>query len=174
MQVTRTDGRLVVTGARSWGSMPGAEPGWLLKRRGSRRPRRGRGGPLRAFAGLASGAAGSTAAGSASPGTSTGAADGVPSAGVTSTGAAAPPGLPSTLTSQRYARRRGPVNGGAIEWPLMAISRLPGGEALSGFRLEKLNAALAGASHGQRVVATQHWHFVETERAASEADRAVL
>jgi phosphoribosylformylglycinamidine synthase len=56
----------------------------------------------------------------------------------------------------------------------MAISRLPGGTALSGFRLEKLNGALAAAGHGLRVVATQHWHFVETERAASDADRAVL
>ena len=32
----------------------------------------------------------------------------------------------------------------------MAISRLPGGTALSGFRLEKLNAALGAASPGLR------------------------
>ncbi|MFI4942867.1 MAG: phosphoribosylformylglycinamidine synthase, partial [Burkholderiales bacterium] len=56
----------------------------------------------------------------------------------------------------------------------MAISRLPGGAALSGFRLEKLNAALAARAPGLRVVSTQHWHFVETDRVPSDADRAVL
>ena len=56
----------------------------------------------------------------------------------------------------------------------MAISRLAGGTALSGFRLEKLNAALGAAAPGLRVVSTQHWHFVETDREASDADRAVL
>jgi len=56
----------------------------------------------------------------------------------------------------------------------MAISRLPGGAALSGFRLEKLNAALGAKAPGLRVVSTQHWHFVETDRTPSEADRTVL
>jgi phosphoribosylformylglycinamidine synthase len=56
----------------------------------------------------------------------------------------------------------------------MAISRLPGGTALSGFRLEKLNAALGAAAPGLQVVSTQHWHFVETDAAPGDADRAVL
>src|SRR4029453_1458776 len=56
----------------------------------------------------------------------------------------------------------------------MAISRLPGGAALSGFRLEKLNAALGAKAPGLRVVSAQHWHFVETDRVPSDADRAVL
>src|SRR6516162_8942059 len=56
----------------------------------------------------------------------------------------------------------------------MAISRLPGGAALSGFRLEKLNALLAAHAPGLRVASTQHWHFVETESSPSEKDRAVL
>ena len=56
----------------------------------------------------------------------------------------------------------------------MAISRLPGGTALSGFRLEKLNGLLAAHAPGLRVASTQHWHFVETESAPSDKDRAVL
>ena len=49
----------------------------------------------------------------------------------------------------------------------MAILRLPGGGALSGFRLEKLNAALAAAAPAWRVTAARHWHFVELEHAAT-------
>jgi phosphoribosylformylglycinamidine synthase len=56
----------------------------------------------------------------------------------------------------------------------MAILRLPGGTALAGFRLEKLNAALAAAAPAWSVVAARHWHFVELEHAATDAERAVL
>ena len=54
----------------------------------------------------------------------------------------------------------------------MALLDLPGGTALSGFRLDKLNRALAPA--GLRVVATQHWHFVEVEHEPSGPERALL
>src|SRR5512145_545887 len=56
----------------------------------------------------------------------------------------------------------------------MAILRLPGGTALSSFRLEKLNAALARAAPAWRVVAARHWHFVELEHAAAAEEREVL
>ena len=70
------------------------------------------------------------------------------------------------LTPARAARS------GTVEWPSMAILDLPGGTALREFRLEKLNATLAGL--GLRVVATQHWHFVEVAHAASPAEQATL
>jgi phosphoribosylformylglycinamidine synthase len=56
----------------------------------------------------------------------------------------------------------------------MAILRLPGGTALSDFRLEKLNASLRAARPGACVVATRHWHFVEAEREPSAEERLVL
>ena len=56
----------------------------------------------------------------------------------------------------------------------MAILRLPGGAALSGFRLDKLNASLRARRPGLAVRATQHWHFVEAERDPSPAERATL
>ncbi|MEE8217506.1 MAG: phosphoribosylformylglycinamidine synthase, partial [Vicinamibacteria bacterium] len=46
----------------------------------------------------------------------------------------------------------------------MVILKLPGGTALSEFRLEKLNAHVGSICPGLRVTATQHWHFVEAER----------
>ncbi len=54
----------------------------------------------------------------------------------------------------------------------MPILDLPGGTALSGFRLEKLNRALA--PEGLAVRATQHWHFLELDREPSAAERTVL
>jgi phosphoribosylformylglycinamidine synthase len=54
----------------------------------------------------------------------------------------------------------------------MAILDLPGGTALRDFRLEKLNATLAAL--GLRVVATQHWHFVEVAHAPSPAEQETL
>jgi phosphoribosylformylglycinamidine synthase len=56
----------------------------------------------------------------------------------------------------------------------MAILKLPGGTALSDFRLAKLNAALRAARPGVSVVATQHWHFVETEGSPSGEERRTL
>jgi phosphoribosylformylglycinamidine synthase len=54
------------------------------------------------------------------------------------------------------------------------ISRLPGGTALAGFRLEKLNAALMAARTRWQVAAARHWHFVELAREASAAEHATL
>ncbi len=54
----------------------------------------------------------------------------------------------------------------------MAILKLPGGTALSDFRLEKLNRRLAAARLS--VAATRHWHFVEVRHEPSAAERATL
>jgi phosphoribosylformylglycinamidine synthase len=56
----------------------------------------------------------------------------------------------------------------------MVILKLPGGTALSGFRLDKLNAQIGAACPGLRVAATQHWHFVEVTRAPSIQEQATL
>src|SRR5512143_1829759 len=56
----------------------------------------------------------------------------------------------------------------------MAILKLAGGTALSEFRLDKVNAALRAARPGLAVAATQHWHFVETARDPSDAERRTL
>ena len=58
--------------------------------------------------------------------------------------------------------------------PGMAILELPGGAALSGFRLDKLNAALRAGGTGLVVAASQHWHFVDAERDPSPAERHTL
>ena len=56
----------------------------------------------------------------------------------------------------------------------MAILELPGGAALSGFRLDKLNAALGLRRAGLVVVATRHWHLVEVARDPTPAERSSL
>jgi len=56
----------------------------------------------------------------------------------------------------------------------MPILKMPGPTALSGFRLEKLNAAVAHESPGLRVAATRYWHFVEADRSPTEAEEAIL
>jgi phosphoribosylformylglycinamidine synthase len=56
----------------------------------------------------------------------------------------------------------------------MAILKLPGGAALSEFRLDKLSAALRAVRPGLTVSATQHWHLVETVRDPSEGERRTL
>jgi len=56
----------------------------------------------------------------------------------------------------------------------MAILKLPGGTALSDFRLEKLNASLRAATPGPSVLVTRHWHFVEVERDPSAEERRTL
>ncbi len=56
----------------------------------------------------------------------------------------------------------------------MAILKLPGGTALSGFRLEKLNARVGSVCRGLHVRATQHWHFVEVEREPTPDERRTL
>jgi phosphoribosylformylglycinamidine synthase len=56
----------------------------------------------------------------------------------------------------------------------MAILKLPGGTALSDFRLDKLNAAIGRAQPGLRVGGSRHWHFVEVDREPGAAERATL
>jgi phosphoribosylformylglycinamidine synthase len=56
----------------------------------------------------------------------------------------------------------------------MPILRLPGGSALSDFRLDKLNASVRAARPGLSVVATQFWHFVEVERDPAAEERRTL
>ena len=56
----------------------------------------------------------------------------------------------------------------------MPVLKLPGGTALSDFRLDKLNALVDGACRGLRVTATQFWHFVEVEREPTPEEQATL
>ena len=56
----------------------------------------------------------------------------------------------------------------------MTVLKLPGGAALSGFRLEKLNTLLESVSPGLRVTATQHWHFCELERQPTAEEQRTL
>ncbi len=56
----------------------------------------------------------------------------------------------------------------------MNVLKLPGGTALSDFRLDKLNASLRAARPGLSVAATQHWHFVEVEREPTAPERQML
>ena len=56
----------------------------------------------------------------------------------------------------------------------MAILKLPGGTALSDFRLEKLNALVGATCKGLFVTATQYWHFVEVERDLTPDERGTL
>jgi phosphoribosylformylglycinamidine synthase len=56
----------------------------------------------------------------------------------------------------------------------MPVLKLPGGTALSDFRLDKLNALVDGACRGLRVSATQFWHFVEVEREPTPEEQATL
>ncbi len=56
----------------------------------------------------------------------------------------------------------------------MPVLKLPGGAALSLFRLEKLNRLLDSASAGTSVVSAQYWHFVEVTRQPDEGESAIL
>ena len=56
----------------------------------------------------------------------------------------------------------------------MAILKLPGGTALSDFRLEKLNATVGSVCPGLRVTTTQLWHFVEVEREPTHEEQRTL
>src|SRR5512143_3804290 len=66
----------------------------------------------------------------------------------------------------------GSARSGGLRWPPMAILKLPGGTALSDFRLEKLNRRLAALRLS--VSATRHWHFVEVRHEPSAGERATL
>jgi phosphoribosylformylglycinamidine synthase len=56
----------------------------------------------------------------------------------------------------------------------MPILKLRGAEALSAFRLDKLNAGLRSLSPGLRAEGAEYWHLVETDRALDARERAVL
>jgi hypothetical protein len=56
----------------------------------------------------------------------------------------------------------------------MIVIKLPGGAALSGFRLDKLNAGIRRVSPRLRITATQHWHFVELLRSPSVEEPRTL
>jgi phosphoribosylformylglycinamidine synthase len=56
----------------------------------------------------------------------------------------------------------------------MAIVRLAGGSALSGFRLDKLNAALQAAGLAWTVTAARHHHFAELDGEPSPDQRILL
>jgi phosphoribosylformylglycinamidine synthase len=56
----------------------------------------------------------------------------------------------------------------------MTVLTLPGGLALSSFRLDKLNVAVRAAGGGLEVRSARFWHFVELTRDLSEAERDTL
>jgi phosphoribosylformylglycinamidine synthase len=56
----------------------------------------------------------------------------------------------------------------------MVILPLRGGNALSSFRLAKLNGIIEKTAPGRRVVRAIHWHLIEAEREPSQEERATL
>ncbi len=56
----------------------------------------------------------------------------------------------------------------------MSVLRIPGGFALSSFRLDKLNALVRTVEPGLAVVSARHWHFVEVGREPDARERATL
>jgi phosphoribosylformylglycinamidine synthase len=56
----------------------------------------------------------------------------------------------------------------------MSVLKLPGGAALSLFRLDKLNQRLDEAGSSVAVVSAQHWHFVEVTRSPDAAESGIL
>jgi phosphoribosylformylglycinamidine synthase len=46
----------------------------------------------------------------------------------------------------------------------MTVLKIPGGLALSNFRLDKLNALVHAAEAGLEILSARYWHFVETAR----------
>jgi phosphoribosylformylglycinamidine synthase len=56
----------------------------------------------------------------------------------------------------------------------MPILKLRGADALSAFRLDKLNAGLRRLSPGLRAEGAEYWHLVESDRALEAAEHAVL
>src|SRR5512133_144434 len=56
----------------------------------------------------------------------------------------------------------------------MPVLKLPGGAALSVFRLDKLNRLLDEAAAETSVVSTQYWHFVEVARQPDDREAAIL
>jgi phosphoribosylformylglycinamidine synthase len=56
----------------------------------------------------------------------------------------------------------------------MAVLKLPGGAALSWFRLDKLNRSIRAVDAGASVHSAQFWHFVEVAREPDARERDVL
>ena len=56
----------------------------------------------------------------------------------------------------------------------MPVLELPGGAALSRFRLDKLNARIRDVDARAEVRSTRHWHFVEVAREPDAREREVL
>ncbi len=56
----------------------------------------------------------------------------------------------------------------------MAVLKLAGGAALSGFRLDKLNRSIHAVEAGTSVHSAQFWHFVEVTREPEARERDVL
>jgi phosphoribosylformylglycinamidine synthase len=56
----------------------------------------------------------------------------------------------------------------------MSVLKLPGGAALSGFRLDKLNRLIHAGDAGTSVHSAQFWHFVEVAREPDGRERDVL
>jgi phosphoribosylformylglycinamidine synthase len=56
----------------------------------------------------------------------------------------------------------------------MAILKIPGGTALSDFRLKKLNVVLERVGRGLRVEGSRYWHLVEVDPEPGAAERATL
>ena len=56
----------------------------------------------------------------------------------------------------------------------MLVLKLPGGAALSGFRLDKLNRLIQAVDAGISVHSAQFWHFIEVTREPDAREREVL
>src|SRR3989339_831047 len=56
----------------------------------------------------------------------------------------------------------------------IALLKTRGGQALSAFRLDKLNARVRALSPGLAVASARFWHLVETDGDLSDAERATL
>jgi phosphoribosylformylglycinamidine synthase len=56
----------------------------------------------------------------------------------------------------------------------MAVLKLAGGAALSGFRLDKLNRLIHAVDAGASVHSARYWHFVEVTRGPDTRERDVL
>jgi phosphoribosylformylglycinamidine synthase len=56
----------------------------------------------------------------------------------------------------------------------MTVLKIAGGSALSGFRLDKLNARIGAVEPRARVRSAQYWHFIEVARDLEPTEAAIL
>jgi phosphoribosylformylglycinamidine synthase len=66
------------------------------------------------------------------------------------------------------------VNGVCEYNPRMTVLKIAGGSALSGFRLDKLNARIAAVEPRACVRSAQYWHFIEVARDLEPTEAAIL